>query len=181
LQAGPQVSLTWKDNATNETGFVLERSVNGGAFAQLAAPGPRNGMGSVSYTDTTVTAGNAYAYRVKAVSEAVSSAYSNTASVTIDAVPAAPTILTVTAVRANGNNDTVTVTWTNVANETSYTVQRATNAGFTTGLNTTTGIAANTTSLQQTLKRGTTVWYRVQAVNATGPSAWSNAISVTTP
>ncbi len=24
-QAGPQVSLTWRDNANNETGFVVER------------------------------------------------------------------------------------------------------------------------------------------------------------
>ena len=24
-QAGPQVSLTWRDNASNETGFVVER------------------------------------------------------------------------------------------------------------------------------------------------------------
>ncbi len=62
LQAGPQVSLTWRDNATNETGFVVERCHwNGGStFAQIAAPGPRNNTGNVTYVDTTVTAGNTY-------------------------------------------------------------------------------------------------------------------------
>ena len=38
LLAGPQVSLTWTDNATNETGFVVQRSDNGGAFATIATP-----------------------------------------------------------------------------------------------------------------------------------------------
>ena len=27
MQAGPQVTLTWTDNANNETGFVVERAV----------------------------------------------------------------------------------------------------------------------------------------------------------
>ena len=31
-----QVSLTWTDNATNETGYTVERSDNGGAFAAVA-------------------------------------------------------------------------------------------------------------------------------------------------
>ena len=66
LAAGPQVSLTWMDNATNETGFVVERcTVVAPAstctnFAQIAAPGPRNNTGNVTYVDTTVTAGNTY-------------------------------------------------------------------------------------------------------------------------
>ena len=30
VQAGPQVSLTWRDNATNETGFVVERCTGAG-------------------------------------------------------------------------------------------------------------------------------------------------------
>ena len=69
VQAGPQVSLTWRDNATNETGFAVERCTGAGCtnFAQIATPGPRNGTGNVTYVDTTVTAGNTYFYRVWAV------------------------------------------------------------------------------------------------------------------
>ena len=71
VQAGPQVSLTWRDNATNETGFAVERCTGAPArctnFAQIAAPGPRNDTGNVTYVDTTVTAGNTYRYQVWAV------------------------------------------------------------------------------------------------------------------
>ena len=57
------MSLTWRDNATNETGFVVERCTgrsNCTNFAQIATPGPRNNTGNVTYVDTTVTAGNSY-------------------------------------------------------------------------------------------------------------------------
>ncbi len=181
LQSGPQILLTWTDNATNETGFVLERSANGGAYTQIAAPGPRTNTGSVSYTDTTVQAGNSYQYRVAAVNAAGTSAYAYSAVVAVPTIPLAPTLLTATAAR-QGNNDRVTLTWSAVNNATSYTIQRATNSTFTTGV---TNInAGNTTSYVDTVARGTpgatTYWYHVQAVNASGTSAFSNTLSIVT-
>ncbi len=89
-QAGPQVLLSWTDNATNESGFVIERAVNGGAFTTLVTVGPRNNTGGVTYTDVSVAAGSTYAYRVAAANAAGLSAWSNTANVTIPAPPAAP-------------------------------------------------------------------------------------------
>ncbi|MDD5306799.1 MAG: multicopper oxidase domain-containing protein [Deltaproteobacteria bacterium] len=82
LLAGPsRVRLAWTDNATNETGYRIERRVNGGAFTQIAAPGPRAGTGNVSYTDNNVTIGATYAYRVRAASASGFSVYSNTAAI----------------------------------------------------------------------------------------------------
>jgi len=78
LQTGPRVRLTWQDNATTETGFVIERSDNGGAYFTLVTVGPRNARGNVNYTDSTVMRGNRYTYRVAAVNAAGLSAYSNT-------------------------------------------------------------------------------------------------------
>ena len=72
-QAAPQVSLTWRDNAKNESGFVIVRSVDGGAFVQIAAPAARNGTGNVTFVDTTVQLGHIYAYQVAAVNVAGSS------------------------------------------------------------------------------------------------------------
>ncbi len=43
LQAGPQISLTWVDNAATETGYVIERSVDGGGFAFINVNPPRSG------------------------------------------------------------------------------------------------------------------------------------------
>ena len=56
LAAGPIATLQFRDNATNETAFVLERSLNGGGFTTLATLPPRAGTGNVSYTDSTVVA-----------------------------------------------------------------------------------------------------------------------------
>ena len=96
------MSLTWRDNATNETGFVVERCTGVAPasactnFAQIAAPGPRNSTGNVTYVDTTVAAGNTYSYRVKAVNAAGSSALLRTSQPTwsVPAIPAAPTSFT---------------------------------------------------------------------------------------
>ncbi len=78
-----RVRLTWRDNATNETGFVIERSDNGGAYFILATVGPRLFTGNVNYTDSTVAPGNSYNYRVASVNEAGLSAYSNTTNVNL--------------------------------------------------------------------------------------------------
>jgi FtsP/CotA-like multicopper oxidase with cupredoxin domain len=86
-QAGLKAALAWVDNANNETGFVIERSVNGGAFAPLATVGPLAGGGAVSYNDTTVVAGNTYGYRVAAENTSGLSAWSNIAVISLAAPP----------------------------------------------------------------------------------------------
>ena len=112
VQAGPAVGLTWMDNATNETGFEIERSVNGGAFIQIATNGARTGTGSVSYTDITVSAGNSYVYRVRAMNGAtLASAYSNTATVLIPGVVNVTTVAPVSGSIAGGT--AVTISGTN--------------------------------------------------------------------
>jgi len=177
LQSGPQVSLTWRDNATNEAYFVVERSINGGAFVQIAAPGPRNNVGNVSYVDTTVTFGNSYLYRVKAVNAGGSSAYVTLASpVVVPAIPPAPTNFTVSVVKANGNNYTATLNWASTTNPSSFTIQRAENSTFTTNLASFTP-AGTARSLTQSVNRNTTYYYRIRANNNVGgSSAWVNAL-----
>ena len=174
--AGPQVLLTWTDNATTETGFVIERSDNGGAFVQLVTVGPRNNTGTVSYTDPAVLIGNTYDYRVSAVNLAGSSAPSNIATAAFANVPAAPAFATATGARqGNGPNDRVTVTWPDVATETGYTIQMATNTAFTANLVTSTVGANVTTFTSGNVPRFTPFYFRVQAFNGSGPSAWTNA------
>ena len=82
----------------------------------------------MTYIDTTVTGGNSYRYRVAAFNAGGTSAFVTLATaVAIQAIPAAPTSFTVAAVRANGNNDTATLTWTAAADPTNFTIQRANN------------------------------------------------------
>jgi hypothetical protein len=194
VQAGPQVRLTWTDNASNETGFVAERcavvapATTCSNFAQIATAGPRtNGPATVAYVDATVTAGNTYDYQVKAVNAGRSSAYAPISpaavSAVVPAIPAAPAGFTVAAVKVNGNNYTATLTWTdNSTNETNFTIQRATNLAFTTGLSSTT-VPANNEAVNnpviitQTVTKNTTYYYRIRANNSiSSSSAWVNAL-----
>ncbi len=173
IQAGPQILVAWTDNSNNETGFVIQRSINGGAFAALVT----TTANITNYTDTTVTPGNTYQYQVAAVNAVGSSAYATTPSVTVPAPPPAPAIATATAARqGKSNNERVTVTWNDVAGETGYTIQWSTVSNFST-VSGSGSVAANVTTFTTgniTLQ----AWYfRVGAVNAVGTN-WSSAVSV---
>jgi hypothetical protein len=183
-QSGPQIKLTWRDQSSNETGFVLERCAGAGcnSFAPLAAVGPHASTGSMTYYDTQVAVGNTYSYRVQAIAGDASSAYSNTATASVPAppsVPAAPTNLAC-AMKAGSTSQAVCSWKDNANNETGFTAQDSKN-NFAAVLSTGT-VNANVTSITDTgLARRTQYWFRVRASNAAGTSAWSNVVSLTTP
>jgi subtilisin family serine protease len=80
--AGSQVDLSWQDNSANETGFRLERSVDGGRFSFLA-----NVAANVrGYADTTPVLGRTYSYRVRAFNAVGSSGWAGPASITLPPV-----------------------------------------------------------------------------------------------
>ena len=176
--SGPQVSLTWVISGAGgvETGFTLERSVNGGAFAALATPT----AGTVSYIDTTVLPGRTYAYRVNAFNPSGTSAWTVSGTIAVPTVPAAPTGLQRTITRTTAGPDTVVLRWTDRANnETGFTIQRATDSGFTTNL-TSLSVGTNVTRYTDAVAHGATYYYRVRAFNLGGASAWSVMVNVTT-
>lgn len=74
---GPEILLTWTDNAANETGFKIERST-GGAFAQIATVANN----TVSFTDSSVAVSTEYQYRVRAYTGDGNSAFTNVDSAT---------------------------------------------------------------------------------------------------
>ena len=168
-----QINLSWVDNATNETGYKIERKTGaGGTYAQIATAGAN----ATSYNDTGLTTGTTYFYRVRATSSSGDSAYSNEASATtLLSVPGAPTGLTATAISGSQIN----LSWSDVANETGFKIERKTGAGGTYAQIGTTG--ANVTTYSDTgLTAGTTYFYRVRATNASGDSSYSNETSATT-
>jgi len=185
LVAGPQVNLTWRDNANNEAYFLVERSLDSGATWTLIAQVPeRSNVGNVTYVDTMVSASQSYLYRVAAVNAATilpPTTFVVSNPITSAALPAAPTGLAATAVQ-QGKKANVTLTWIdNADNETGFILERATNASFTVGLVSTT-LAANTQTTTQTgLYRGVTYWFRIRAINTGGSSGWSNVFSIPTP
>lgn len=77
------VNLSWQDSANDETGFLIERSIDGVNFTQIAT----TGANVTSYTDTNVLPNTTYSYRVRATNLGGNSAYTNTATVTTPVAP----------------------------------------------------------------------------------------------
>ena len=93
----------------------------------------------------------------------------------------APTDANATATIANKKTATVTVTWKDTSStETGFLVQRSTTANFSLNVVNAT-VGPNVTTLNQSVPRAQTFYYRVLAFDNAKQSAWSNTATVTTP
>jgi hypothetical protein len=175
--SGAQVTLNWTDNATNETRYEVYRSTTSGF-----TPGEANRIATLgadvqTYTDTGLTAGTTYYYRVAACNSAgcTPSGQASAAVPVLVVVPSAPTLSTPTV-----SGPQVTLTWTDVANETRYEVHRSTTSGFTpSDANRIATPTAGTTTYQDMNVPPGTYYYVVRACNVAGCSVPSNQVSAT--
>jgi hypothetical protein len=69
-----QVNLSWRDNSSNEVGFILQRSTNGGSWTTIT----KVAANVTTFSDQTVRSGQTYSYRVCAYNSFGDSAFSNT-------------------------------------------------------------------------------------------------------
>ena len=171
-----QINLTWVDNSSSETAYLIERKTGvTGTYSQIA----QVLANTQSYSDTNGLAGNTkYYYQIRATNGTLYSAYSNQPSATtFQAAPAPPSSLTITSVLSNK----VSLSWTdNSNNETGFKIQRKT--GLTGTYATIATTAANVTAYNDiTVTDGTVYYYKVSATNTAGDSAFSNEVSGTTP
>jgi subtilisin family serine protease len=166
-----KINLTWTDNSTNEGGFRVERTTDGVSFTLVATLG----VNVASYSNTNLTAATTYTYRVRAYEGPNNSAFSNTASATTQAAPAAPTNLTATA----ASTSKINLAWTdNSSNEAGFSLERSTDGvNFTLAAS----LAANATAYSNTsLNAATTYTYRIRSHDVPNYSAFSNTASATT-
>jgi len=172
-----RLALAWRDNSDNETSFVIQRSVAGGAFTDFRTVG----ADITTFTDTTVSPGTTYAYRVRANNgSGRDSEYSNTAQGTPRAssasLPAAPASLKASA----GSTGQLKLTWKDLSrDETGFKVERRSGSGSFTVVVTLKANVRSFTDSKLAAKQAFT--YRVFAYNAAGESAPSNEASATTP
>jgi hypothetical protein len=68
------LQLVWLDNSSNETGFAIERSLDGVSFSGLTSVGAN----ATAFTDSSLPAGATYYYRVRADNQYGSSTYTLT-------------------------------------------------------------------------------------------------------
>jgi hypothetical protein len=168
-----QINLSWTDNSSNESGYKIEHSPGDDLhFSEIATVAPN----VTAYTDTGLSEGTKYYYRVRASNAITISGYcSEKNATTFWNIPVAPSALTITTVQSNR----IIIAWTdNSGNETGFKIQRKGATGGYVDIRTT---AANITSYTDTtVTDGTLYYYRVCATNTAGDSAYSNEASGTT-
>lgn len=168
-----QIKLTWLDNSSNETGFVIERRVGSAAWGVVATLVAQ----TVSYTDSGLSPATAYSYQVRALNGVTSSAASNIVTrTTSDVPPVAPSSPSATPNKATQ----VTLAWTdNSNNETGFKIERRQGLGAWSQI---ASVAANITAYVDGSVIGSrTYGYRLRATNSAGDSAYTVETKVTTP
>lgn len=172
-----QINLSWTDNSNDETGFSIERSVNGLSFNEIDTVGAN----VTSYNNTGLNSNTTYYYKVMAykIKKGIVtySNYSNTDSdVTFDVVPAAPTDLSGNVYYAT-STPYVYLTWTdNSNNEAGFNIERSTN-----GINfSKIGIVPQNQTYYYDWRviANSIYYYKVRASNNYGNSDYSNIIQV---
>ncbi len=159
-----QVSLAWTAPVGSVTGYKVYRGTTPGGEggSPIATPGTN------AYTDTGLSAGTTYYYTVKATNTAGDSAASSEAStITIPATPTNPA--------ATAGDTQVVLNWDAMTGASGYKVYRGTTPGGESG----TAVASpgTNTYTDTGLTNGTTYYYKVSAINASGESAKSSEVS----
>lgn len=116
---GPGVRITFQPSK-GAASYILERQSDGRPFARLATLRPDQ----TSYVDTQVTLGEAYDYRVVAVNESGSSAFSAVGSIGVTAEGDIPMPRSLAFSFPAGNVTTPTLSWAFDGEAQSFIVQR---------------------------------------------------------
>ncbi len=162
------IELKWKDNASDEQEFIVERSKGTNSNYLEIASIQLNG---IDFEDSTLTELDTYFYRVKASNVGGASGFSNEISISnIPPPPAAPTTLSLRIISI----EQINLEWIdNSDNETGFVIERS--KGGNTNYQELDTTAANTFTFQDsTLGAPDAYFYRIKAINAGGESEYSN-------
>jgi autotransporter-associated beta strand protein len=164
---GPQaISLSW-NSVTGATSYILDRgTTSSGPWTQIYSGS------TASYPDSGLQFGTTYYYKVCSSGSGGTSAFcSPVAAATLSGVP--------TGLKGTATGpQSISVTWNTVSGVTTYTLQSATSAsGPWTQI-----YSGSTASYPNSgLQSGSKYYYEVNSSTSTGSSAYSSAVSMTTP
>jgi chitodextrinase len=177
--SGASVLLNWQDNSTDEIGFYIERCEGAGCtdFQGLFGDTPAN---VTTFTDSSVTSGITYRYRVVAYNAGGYSPYSNIATISAGGpilLPIAPSNL----VGQGVSRSQIALTWTNNNKiQDGVMIERCQGSTCTNFVQIAAVAGTATTYNDSGLTGNTTYRYRVRASNSSGNSPYSNIDSVRT-
>jgi hypothetical protein len=166
-----QIDLTWQDNSGDETGFRIERKTGAGSYSQIATVG----ADVTSYSNSGLSTGVTYYYRVRAYNSAGNSDYSDEASATTLAPPTAPTLQS-PASGSTVSSLTPRLEWNASSGAVSYGVQVSTSYRFTSLVIDEAGVTDLCYDIEPgILNWSTTYYWRVNDKNSLGStSSWSS-------
>ncbi|MGH9601159.1 MAG: choice-of-anchor D domain-containing protein, partial [Terriglobales bacterium] len=123
-----RIDLSWTDNAHNEDGLRIERSLDASSFSEIAAVAANQ----TTYASTGLSSGTTYHYRVRAYNVLGSSDYSGVATATTlaSAVSLTPTSLSFPSQLLNTTSPAQLVTLTNSGNATLTFIAITTSGDF---------------------------------------------------
>ncbi len=132
-----KVTLTFQDNATNETGFIVEQSMNGGPWTVVKNIKENRGIGTIVCKLGGLKPGNDYDWRVKAVNKTDGNIASPAAtlldSIYVDSKLTSADKPNITVLEFNYEEKSiyggVFMEWTNTGNARSFSILRATKGG----------------------------------------------------
>ena len=164
------IGLSWSDNSSSETAFVIERSLNSGDNYMTIYTSTAN---VIVYTDNGLIDGQEYFYRVQAIQGDEYSDHSNEANAVTELK--APSDLSAAA----DSEHSIQMVWTdNSASETGYHIERSLSPG--TGYLLIHTTPANTSFYTDAVPGdGVKYYYRVRATSGMGNSEYSNEVSAT--
>ncbi|MDX1342497.1 MAG: DUF1592 domain-containing protein [Reinekea sp.] len=165
------LNISWTDNADNETGYKIEKSVNGGGFNFLTNAAEN----TTTLTDSQIVIGSTYQYRITAFNATDVSTTVLSAVFLLEADETAP--FKPTNLSAVLSGQAVRLTWIdNATNETQYVLQRRQNKGT---WQSDILLAANSNQfIDNNAAFGNVFDYRVLATNNVGDSPWSEEVSI---
>ncbi|MBW1744594.1 MAG: fibronectin type III domain-containing protein, partial [Deltaproteobacteria bacterium] len=166
-----QIDLSWTDNASDESGFKIEReTLSEGLYRHIMTVGPN----VESYNDIGLSDLETYYYKVRAFNSAGDSGYSNKDDATIPL--AEPGNLTATP----ASSSRINLSWTdNSVAQPGFRIERKLGSGGTYLEIATVGTSV-TTYNNTGLEVSTTYYYRVNAYGGGGNSEYSNEANATT-
>jgi hypothetical protein len=170
-------TLTWSTVANAASYQIQVSTVSNFASTVFTASGLTATTQAISPALSNSTQ---YYWRVNATNAGGTGGWSSTFSfTTVPPAPAAPT-LSSPANGATGVAASPTVSWAAVSGASSYEVQISTSSTFATTVFDKSGVTSTSQAVTPALSNKTTYYWRVNATNAGGTSAWSGAWSFAT-